>query len=75
MKAPFALSLSKGNDVHFLCKAPNSGTAGSGRLGPALPPLILLRSADMPAETVVVPARTERIIFSNPSLDVDDAEF
>ena len=27
------------------------------------------------AETVVVPARTERIIFSNPSLDVDDPEF
>ena len=28
-----------------------------------------------PAETVVVPARTERIIFSNPSLDVDDPQF
>ena len=28
-----------------------------------------------PAGTVVVPARTERIIFSNPSLDVDDPEF
>ena len=46
MKAPFALSLSKGNDVHFLCKAPDRGTAGSSRLGPALPPLILLRSED-----------------------------
>jgi len=32
-------------------------------------------SVPAPAETVVVPARTERIIFSNPSLDVDDPEF
>ena len=32
-------------------------------------------SVPAPAETVVVPARTERIIFSNPLLDVDDPEF
>ena len=32
-------------------------------------------SVPVPAETVVVPARTERIIFNNPSLDVDDPEF
>ncbi len=32
-------------------------------------------SVPPPAETVVVPARIERIIFSNPSLDVDDPEF
>ena len=32
-------------------------------------------SVPAPADTVVVPARIERIIFSNPSLDVDDAEF
>ena len=51
------------------------GSGGVGESGRGSDLLNERFSVPPPAETVVVPARTERIIFSNPSLDVDDPQF